>query len=59
MFQKITENWSIVRAVRLFLGIFIIIQSINIQNYWMIIPGVVFGAMALFNAGCCGKNCSV
>jgi hypothetical protein len=25
----------------------------------MILPGIVFSAMALFNTGCCGSSCSV
>jgi hypothetical protein len=59
MFQKIIHNWSFIRFVRLILGIFIIIQSVQTQNYWMILPGILFSAMALFNTGCCGSSCSV
>lgn len=59
MLHKIVTNWSFIRAVRLFLGIFIVIQSIELHNYWMALPGVLFSGMALFNAGCCGNSCSI
>ena len=44
------------RAIRLILGVFIIIQSFQSQQYIMIIPGVIFAVMALFSVGCCGSN---
>jgi len=59
MLQKIITNWSLLRAIRFFLGIFIIIQSIELQNYWMILPGAIFAVMAIFNAGCGSDGCSV
>jgi hypothetical protein len=49
-------NWSFMRAIRLILGIFIIIQSVQSQQYIMIIPGVIFALMAIFSVGCCGNN---
>lgn len=59
MLQKIISNWTFIRLIRLILGIFIIIQSVQIQNYWMIILGIVFSVMALINVGCCGNSCSI
>lgn len=59
MLLKFITNWSFIRAIRLFLGIFIIVQSIELQNYWMILPGILFSGMALFNVGCCGDSCSI
>jgi len=59
MLQKIISNWTFIRFIRLILGIFIIVQSVQIQNYWMIIPGIVFSVMALLNVGCCGNSCSI
>lgn len=44
------------RAIRLILGVYIINQSYQSQQYIMIIPGVVFVIMALFSVGCCGNN---
>lgn len=59
MLQKIITNWTLLRAIRLVLGVFIIIQSIEMQNYWIILPGVIFTVMALFNAGCGSNGCAV
>jgi hypothetical protein len=59
MFHKIIKNWSIVRIIRLVLGIFIIIQSIKLQNYWMILPGILFSVMALVNIGCNSNSCII
>lgn len=59
MFQKIIHNCTFIRFIRLILGVFIIIQSVQTQNYWMILPGILFSAMALFNTSCCGASCSV
>ncbi len=56
MFQKIVYNWTFIRFIRLILGVFIIIQSVQTQQYLMIIPGVIFAAMAIFSVGCCGNN---
>ena len=53
------SNWTIIRFIRLILGIFIIIQSIQSQNYLMVLPGIIFTALALFNAGCGSNGCSV
>ena len=44
------------RAIRLILGVFIIIQSFQSQQYLMMIPCVIFAAMAIFSVGCCGDN---
>lgn len=59
MIQSITTNWTLIRALRLILGIFIIIQSVEMHNYWLILPGLIFGGMALFNLGCGSGQCIV
>jgi ABC-type polysaccharide/polyol phosphate export permease len=56
MLKTIFTNWNFMRAIRLILGVFIIIQSFQSQQYLMIIPGVIFASMALFSVGCCGYN---
>jgi hypothetical protein len=56
MLKTIFTNWNFMRAIRLILGVFIIIQSFQTQQYIMIIPGVIFALMALFSVGCCGSN---
>ena len=59
MLQKTITNWTLLRVIRLVLGVFIIIQSIQVQNYWMVLPGIIFTAMALFNAGCGSNGCAI
>jgi hypothetical protein len=56
MLKTIFTNWNFMRAIRLILGVYIIIQSLQTQQYIMIIPGVIFATMALFSVGCCGNN---
>ena len=56
MLKTIFTNWNFMRAIRLILGVYIINQSYQSQQYIMIIPGVVFVIMALFIVGCCGNN---
>lgn len=59
MTNTLFSNWSVIRIVRLVLGIVIIAQAIEIQNYWIILPGVIFTVMALFNAGCGPSGCTL
>lgn len=59
MLNKISTNWSIFRLVRLIFGVFIMIQAVEVQNYWILIPGAIFTLMAVFNAGCNSYGCAV
>ena len=59
MTNTVFSNWSVIRIVRLIIGIVIIIQAIDIQNYWIILPGIIFTVMALFNAGCGSAGCAL
>jgi hypothetical protein len=56
MQNQLFINWNIIRIIRLVLGVFIIIQSFQLENYWIMLPGFIFAGMAVFNAGC-GSNC--
>lgn len=57
MLNSIVSNWTLLRFIRLVLGIFIMIQSYQVANYWFIVPGVLFAIMALFNMGCGSNGC--
>jgi hypothetical protein len=35
------------------------IQAVEVQNYWILIPGAIFTLMAVFNAGCNSYGCAV
>ena len=41
------------RIIRLVLGIFIIVQGIQVQQWLFIALGGLFTLMPLFNVGCC------
>ncbi|MFZ4056896.1 MAG: hypothetical protein ACOYKE_02105 [Ferruginibacter sp.] len=60
MFKSITQHWNFMRALRLAMGIFIVVQGIEVKDTLFAIAGGVFALMALFNMGCCATgNCSV
>lgn len=50
------NNWTLLRFVRLALGIIIIVQGVAAGQGMFIIAGVLFTGMALFNAGCCAQG---
>lgn len=59
MWQQIMAKWSFMRIIRFLLGIFISIQALELHSYWMVLPGIFFSGMALFNRECCGNSCSI
>lgn len=58
MFQKIFSNWNTMRAIRLAIGIYIIVQSIQTQEWMFVALGGLFTLMPLLNIGCGGDACS-
>lgn len=50
------NNWTFFRAIRLIMGIAIIVQAFLAKDILFGLAGFVFSGMALFNAGCCGTN---
>ena len=54
MKETILENWTIIRFLRLLIGIGIIVQAVVLQDLLLGAAGLLFGGMAVFNAGCCG-----
>jgi hypothetical protein len=59
MTKKVFSNWTIFRFVRLAFGIMLILQAIEIRNFWLLIPAVIFIGIALFNAGCERNKCAI
>jgi hypothetical protein len=59
MINRLTSKWNVFRFVRLAFGLMLIFQAIDIRNLWLIIPGVIFIGIALFNAGCERGNCAI
>jgi hypothetical protein len=52
--KTILSGWNFMRAIRLLLGVIIIIQSVQQHHYSFAILGLLFAGMAVFNIGCCG-----
>lgn len=44
------------RALRLLIGVAIIIQSIVVRDIIFVIVGFLFAGMAVMNVGCCGTS---
>lgn len=59
MKQRILTNWTFTRALYLVIGISIIFQSVESQQWFGAVFGGYFAAMGLFAFGCASGNCSV
>lgn len=58
--KALLQGWNAIRILRLVLGIAIMVQGIVMGDMLSIILGLVFGAMAVANIGCCGTTgCAV
>jgi|694.fasta_scaffold00585_19 Na+/alanine symporter len=56
MKYALLHNWSFIRALRLLIGIIIIVQAVMNKEWVFGIAGIFFACMALFNQGCCGTG---
>lgn len=56
MKETLFQNWNWMRALRLIIGIIIIIQAIMSKDWLWGYAGVFFSAMAILNLGCCGSG---
>ena len=54
MKQTILSNWTLMRFLRLAMGIAILVQAIIAKDMLFAFAGIVFTAMPVFNIGCCG-----
>ena len=60
MWKAIKQPWHGMRMMRLILGIMLVVQAIQLQQYLFIVAGVVLIVFALANIGCkacAGNNC--
>lgn len=54
------RSWDFMRLLRLALGIFVIIQGIETQQWLIALMGALFSLMPLLNIGCCGvSGCNI
>ena len=55
MKQTILSNWTLMRFLRLAMGIAILVQGIIVKDMMFAFAGIIFTAMPVFNVGCCGS----
>ena len=56
MKHTIFNNWNLMRFLRLGLGMAIVVQFVMAANWTMVLLGLLFTAMPVFNIGCCGST---
>jgi hypothetical protein len=54
MRQTILSNWTLMRFLRLGMGVAILVQAIMAKDLLFAFAGILFIAMPVFNIGCCG-----
>jgi hypothetical protein len=50
------RNWNLMRILRLALGVLIIVQGVQAQEWLFVGLGGLFSLMPLLNIGCCGTS---
>jgi hypothetical protein len=58
MKTRILTGWTFMRAIYLLLGVFIVVQSVQQQQWLGILLGGYFASMGLFAFGCAAGNCA-
>jgi hypothetical protein len=59
MINMVFQNWNFIRIIRLLLGIGLLIESVKMNDYFLIIISSAFTLMPLLNIGCTGGNCRI
>jgi hypothetical protein len=54
MKQTVFSNWSLMRFLRMGMGIAILVQAVIAKDMLFAFAGIIFTAMPVFNIGCCG-----
>lgn len=53
--KRYLSGWNLGRILRLILGIIILIQGVEAQQWVLVILGFMFALMAVLNSGCCNS----
>ena len=53
---RITQNWTLLRALRLAVGLLLMAEALRSQNWFMTAAAEVFIIMPLLNIGCCNNG---
>jgi hypothetical protein len=56
MKETILSNWTLMRFLRLAMGIAILVQAVMAKDMLFAFAGIIFTAMPVFNVGCCGTS---
>ena len=59
MLQRITTGWTFIRVLYLIMGIIVIGQALQQQQWLGVLFGGYFASMGLFSFGCAAGNCFV
>ena len=60
MMKAVLINWSVMRVLRLLMGLIILVQSIIQKDISLSIAAGILMLLAIANIGCCGPNgCTV
>jgi hypothetical protein len=55
MKQSILSNWTFIRALRLLLGLAVVVQALVLKDTLLGVAGLLFSGLAILNRGCCGQ----
>ena len=56
---RLSSGWSIIRVVYLAMGLALVYQSFQLQEWLAVGFGIYFAAMGLFGFGCAGGACGI
>jgi len=58
MKERLLTGWNFRRVIYTVMGIVLIVQSINLREWFGIFVGVYFASMGIFALGCASGNCA-
>jgi hypothetical protein len=56
MLATLTQNWHIMRLLRVVIGIFGIVEYLSVKEPMLLVVGGFLLVQGLFNIGCCGAG---
>ncbi|WP_157499504.1 hypothetical protein [Flavobacterium beibuense] len=58
MMDAIFKNWTVIRIVKMIMGILVLYQSIVMESAMLIGLSILLCLIVLLNAGCTSSSCS-
>lgn len=55
--ERLVKGWTVIRVIYLAIGLAVIFQAINYNQWLGIFLGAYLSFMGLFGFGCAGGNC--